>query len=144
MSIKKDIWKYERHCSFWLGIIIQLYLIHVIYQGEKRKPLFWKYSGTSTAFINSLSLHVQFPIQLLINIYKMIITWLTVINIALSTELFCNYPLSDLQLPCVKRYYLQYKVFVGLVWLTSNHMFGWDNFGDKSPSWFLTILKLPQ
>ena len=34
-------------------------------------------------------------------------------------------------------------MFVGLVWLTSNHMFGSGDFGDKSPSWFLKILKLP-
>ena len=31
----------------------------------------------------------------------------------------------------------------GLVWLTSNHMFGSGDFWDKSPSWFLKILKLP-
>ena len=35
------------------------------------------------------------------------------------------------------------KVFVGMVWLTSNHMFGLGDFWDKSPSWFLEILKLP-
>ena len=47
-------------------------------------------------------------------------------------------------------------MFVGLVWLTSNHMFGSDKFWDKSPSvileikklasfywWFLKTLKLP-
>ena len=33
-------------------------------------------------------------------------------------------------------------MFVGFVWLTSNYMFGSDNFGDKSPSRFLKILKL--
>ena len=33
-------------------------------------------------------------------------------------------------------------MFVGLVWLTSNHMFGSCNFNDKSPSWILKILKL--
>ena len=33
-------------------------------------------------------------------------------------------------------------MFVDLVWLTSNHMFGSPNFGDKSPFWFLKILKL--
>ena len=32
---------------------------------------------------------------------------------------------------------------VGLLWLTSNHMLGSGDFGDKSPSWFLKILKLP-
>ena len=36
----------------------------------------------------------------------------------------------------------QYKVFFGLVWLTSNHMFGSGDFCDKSPSWLLKILKL--
>ena len=35
------------------------------------------------------------------------------------------------------------QVFVGLLWLTSNHMFRSDDSGDKSPSWFLKILKLP-
>ena len=34
-------------------------------------------------------------------------------------------------------------VFVGLLWLTSNHMLGSGDFGDKSPLWFLKILKLP-
>ena len=32
-------------------------------------------------------------------------------------------------------------MFVGLVWLTSNQMFGSGNFGDKSLSWFLKLLK---
>ena len=34
----------------------------------------------------------------------------------------------------VKRYQFQYKMFVGFVWLTSNHMFGLGNLGDKTPS----------
>ena len=34
-------------------------------------------------------------------------------------------------------------MFVGLVCLTSNHMFGSGDFWDTSPSWFLKILKLP-
>ena len=34
-------------------------------------------------------------------------------------------------------------MFVGLVWLTSNHMFGSGDFWDKSISSFLKILKLP-
>ena len=38
---------------------------------------------------------------------------------------------------------LQYKVFVGLVWLTSSHMFGSGDFWDKSPLRSLNILKLP-
>ena len=29
------------------------------------------------------------------------------------------------------------------MWLTSNHMFGSGDFGDKLPSWFLKILILP-
>ena len=33
----------------------------------------------------------------------------------------------------------QHKVFVGLVWLTRNHMIGSGDFWDKSPSWFLKI-----
>ena len=33
-------------------------------------------------------------------------------------------------------------MFLGLVWLTSNNMFVSDDFGDKSPSWFLKILKI--
>ena len=32
-------------------------------------------------------------------------------------------------------------MFVGLVWLTSNHMFGSGDFFDKSLMWFLKILK---
>ena len=70
------------------------------------------------------------------------------IDIVLLTVLFCNCllfsnrPLADLQLPALKRYQVQYKVFVGLVWLTSNDMFGSSNFWDKSPSWFLKNLKL--
>ena len=43
----------------------------------------------------------------------------------------------------VERNWFQYKVFVGLVWLTSNHIFGSGNFRDKPPSWFLKNLKLP-
>ena len=35
-------------------------------------------------------------------------------------------------------------MFVGLVWLTSNHIFGSGNFWDKSPTWFLKILKVPR
>ena len=48
-----------------------------------------------------------------------------------------------LELVVVKRYYFQYKMFVSLVWLNSNHMFGLDNFWHKSPSLFLKSLKLP-
>ena len=33
-------------------------------------------------------------------------------------------------------------MFTGLVWLTSNHMFGSGDFGNKSPSWFLKISKM--
>ena len=33
-------------------------------------------------------------------------------------------------------------MFVGLVCLTSNHMFGSGDFWDKSPSWFFKISKL--
>ena len=79
----------------------------------------------------------------------LIITRLIVIDITpltmvfCSCPLFCNYPLADLQLSAVKRYYFQYKVFVGLVLLTSNYMFHSGNFRDKSTSWFLKILKLP-
>ena len=35
-------------------------------------------------------------------------------------------------------------MFVGLVWLTSNHIFGSGNFWDKSRTWFLKILKVPR
>ena len=65
---------------------------------------------------------------------------LIVINIAPLTELFpncllfCDYPLADFQLPAM---------FVGLLWLTSNHMYGSGYFEYKSPSWFSKILKLP-
>ena len=34
-------------------------------------------------------------------------------------------------------------MFVGLVRLTNNHMFGSDNIWDKSPTLFLKVLKLP-
>ena len=63
-----------------------------------------------------------------------LITQLIVINTVLLTKLFCNYPLflptHWFVTPAVKRIYLQHKVLVGLVWLTSNHLFG----SDKSPS----------
>ena len=32
-------------------------------------------------------------------------------------------------------------MFLGSMWLSSKHMFGSDNFWDKSPSWYLKILK---
>ena len=54
-----------------------------------------------------------------------LITRFIVINIVPLAELFCNCPL-----------------FVGLVWLTSGHMFGSGNFWDKSPSWILNVLKM--
>ena len=38
--------------------------------------------------------------------------------------MFCNFPLVDLLLPAFKGYWYQYKVLVGLVLLSSNHMFG--------------------
>ena len=38
---------------------------------------------------------------------------------------------------------ISFKVFVGLVRLTSNHMFRSGDFWDKSCSYFLKILKLP-
>ena len=53
----------------------------------------------------------------------------------ISHLLICNWPL-------LKDISFQSKVFVGLVWLTSNHMFGSRNFWDKSHAWFLKILKL--
>ena len=58
-----------------------------------------------------------------------------VIDIASLTVLFCNCPL-------LKNISINTE-FVGFVWLTSNHMFGFDNFRDKSTSWFLKILTLP-
>ena len=65
-----------------------------------------------------------------------LITRLVVLDIALLMVLFCDCPLICNSL-------FHYKVFVGLVWLTSNLMFGLGNFLDKSLSWFLKILKLP-
>ena len=47
------------------------------------------------------------------------------------TVLFCN---------CSLLKYI--SLFVGLVWLISNHMFGSGDFGDKSSSQFLKVLKL--
>ena len=41
-----------------------------------------------------------------------------------ARSLVCNCPV-------VKRYYFQYKVFVGFVWLTSNHMFGSGNYHPR-------------
>ena len=35
-------------------------------------------------------------------------------------------------------------MFVSLVLSTSKHMFGWCDFWDKSPKWFLKILKFPR
>ena len=70
------------------------------------------------------------------------ITRSIVIDISPLTVLICNCKLADLYMPAVKRYQFQYKVFVGLVWLTSNHMFGLGDLMDKSLSWFLTILKM--
>ena len=76
------------------------------------------------------------------------ITQLIIINTVLWTKLFCNRrlfyncPFADLHLPAVKRYYFQCKVFVGLVWLASTHIFVSDNSWDKSPSWFWKTLKL--
>ena len=78
---------------------------------------------------------------------SVLITRLIIINTAPWTKLFCNCrlfcncPLADLHLPAVKRYQFQYKVFVGSVWLTSNHMFGSGIYWDKWPSWFLKIFK---
>ena len=58
-----------------------------------------------------------------------LITRFIVINIATSTS--CNCPLlKDISVCC-------------LVWLTSNYIFGSDNFWDKPPFWFLKVLKLP-
>ena len=51
-----------------------------------------------------------------------------------NCSLFCNFLLADLQLPALKRYQFQYKLFAGLVLLTSNHMFVSGSFGDKSLS----------
>ena len=54
---------------------------------------------------------------------SVIITQLIVIKIAPLTELFCNCPL-------LKDISFNTK-FLGLVWLTSNHMFGSGDFWDK-------------
>ena len=51
-------------------------------------------------------------------------------------SLICNCPLLIYN-------QFQCKVFVGLVWLTSNRMFGLGDFWDKLPSWFLKNLILP-
>ena len=75
--------------------------------------------------------------------FMKLITRLIVIDIAPLTLLFYNIPLADLWLPAVKRYYFQYKLFLGFVWLTSNHIFGSGDFWHKWPSWFSKILKLP-
>ena len=56
------------------------------------------------------------------------ITRLIVINITPLTEFFCNFHLGDLKLSAAKRYYIQYKVFVGLMWLSNNHKFSSGDF----------------
>ena len=66
------------------------------------------------------------------------------VNGVINYPLFCNCPLADLGFPAVKRYFFQYKVFVGLVRLTSSHLFSSGDFWDEFPSWFLKILKLPK
>ena len=84
-----------------------------------------------------------------ISVLSWIITRLIEIEIAPLTVLFCNYrlfcncPLADLQLPVLKRYQFQYKVFVDLMWWTSNHMFVLGDFWDIKPSWFLKNMKWP-
>ena len=70
-----------------------------------------------------------------------LIAWLVVFDIVLLAVLFCNCPLLS---NCLLLKEMFFKGFVGLMWLTSNHMFGSGNFWDKSPSWFLKILKLPR
>ena len=47
------------------------------------------------------------------------------------------------KLPAVEKHQFQYKVFLGLVWLTNNQIFGSSDFWDKTTSWFLKILNLP-
>ena len=66
-------------------------------------------------------------------------TRLIVMDIAQLTVLFfnclliCNCPLLN---------DIIFNDFFCLLWLNSNHMFGLSDFGDKSPLWFLKILKL--
>ena len=52
-------------------------------------------------------------------------------NLTVHCNHHCTVNGIILQFPAVKKYYFQYKVFVGLVWLTSNHIFGSGDFWDK-------------
>ena len=86
------------------------------------------------------------------NMIQLLITPLIVIKIApyyflifnfyfFSTQLFFNCLLLY-NCPLLKDISFN-TMFVSLVWLTSNHILGFDNFWDKSPAWFLKTLKLP-
>ena len=67
-----------------------------------------------------------------------LITRLIETDIAPLIVLFCNCPLFC-KCPLLKDISF-ITVFVGLVWLTSNHMVVSGNFWDKSPSLFLKIV----
>ena len=75
------------------------------------------------------------------NMIQLLITPLIVIKIAPLTQLFFNCLLLY-NCPLLKDISFN-TMFVSLVWLTSNHILGFDNFWDKSPAWFLKTLKLP-
>ena len=66
-------------------------------------------------------------------------TRLIVMDIAQLTVLFFNCPLIC---NCPLLNDIIFNDFFCLLWLNSNHMFGLSDFGDKSPLWFLKILKL--
>ena len=74
---------------------------------------------------------------------NIIITRVIVIDTVPLTVLFCNFQLIELWLSAVKRYQCQFRGFVGLIWLTSNHTFCSGNFLDKSLSCFMKNLKQP-
>ena len=76
-------------------------------------------------------------IRLIVNdIAPLTMLFLIILCFAIALSLIYKFPLSkDIS-------FIQYKVLIGLVWLTSNHMFGSGNFWDKSPSRCLKILKL--
>ena len=75
------------------------------------------------------------------NMIQLLITPLIVIKIAPLTQLFFNCLLLY-NCPLLKDISFN-TMFVSLVWLTSNHILGFDTLWDKSPAWFLKTLKLP-
>ena len=131
-----------RCCIIHGSIIVMRHFLYIFVYGHK---LFWVYlwPDLDLGLFVSYLCDLLFILIFIFVVINRIITRLIVISIAPLTELFCNCRLTDLLLPAVKRYQFQYKVFVGLLWLTSKNKVGSGDFWDKSPSQLLKILKLP-